>query len=151
MSAHQVRSPTNRARKVSNRKISKLHLTVGPTNAYSRCATAQPDTSVEMDTQAPEFEKRFEEFDEDTRGAVAFSAVADNSKGLATALRADIHLTRTYRRAIDELRRLRGGKILELLELQIEPEAAPITTLNTTPAAAKFSTEPKNITPEPAV
>ncbi len=45
MSAHQVRSPTNRARKVSNRKISKLHLTVGPTNAYSRCATAQPDTS----------------------------------------------------------------------------------------------------------
>jgi len=67
---------------------------------------------LEMDTQAPEFEKRFEEFDEDTRGAVAFSSIAENSKGMAAAHRADVHLTRTYRRAVDDLRRMRGGQIL---------------------------------------
>src|SRR5438067_2010410 len=46
---------------------------------------------VEMDTQAPELEKRFEEFDEDTRGAAPFSSVADKSKGMATAHRSDVH------------------------------------------------------------
>jgi hypothetical protein len=56
---------------------------------------------VEMDTQAPEFEKRREKFNEDTRGAVAFSAVAGRSNGFATALRT-------------ELRRLRGGNLLNL-------------------------------------
>src|SRR5258705_6736463 len=54
---------------------------------------------VEMDTQAPDFEKRFEEFDEDTRGAVAFSSAADASKGMAATHRADVHHSRTFRRA----------------------------------------------------
>ena len=85
---------------------------------------------VEMDTQAPEFEKRFEEFDEDTRGAVAFSSIADKSKGMATAHRSDVHFTRTYRRAIDDLRRIRGGRIL-----QNKPT-------NPAPIPEKFSTEP---------
>jgi hypothetical protein len=94
---------------------------------------------LEMDTQAPEFDKRFEESDEDTRGAVAFSAIADKSKGYATAFRADVHLTRTYRKAVEELRRLRSGIII----LQNEPT-------NSAPIPEKFSTEPtepKEVTP----
>jgi hypothetical protein len=78
---------------------------------------------IEADNQAVEFEKRYQIYDEDIRGAAAFSAVADNSKGYATALRHDIHLTRTYRKAIDDLRRLRGGNILPKIPvLQNEPK-----------------------------
>jgi hypothetical protein len=62
-----------------------------------RYQTAMLD--VEMDLQAPEYEKHYEIFDEDMRGAAAFSAIADNSSGYATALRTDIHLTRTYRKS----------------------------------------------------
>ena len=38
-----------------------------------------------------------------------FSAPPDKSKGLSTALRFDIHLSRTYRRSLQELYRLRGA------------------------------------------
>jgi hypothetical protein len=100
---------------------------------------------VEADNQAPEFEKRYQTFDEDMRGAAAFSAVADNSKGYITALRTDIHLTRTYRRAVEELRLLRGGKILtENPVLQIEPKDKPLSPLNATKTDSKISTEPKD-------
>src|SRR5260370_22725164 len=61
-----------------------------------RFETAMLD--IEMDAQAPDFEKRFEKYDEDMRGGAAFSSLADKSKGLSTALRYDIHLSRTYRR-----------------------------------------------------
>lgn len=60
---------------------------------------------IEMDSQARDFEKRYETYDEDMRGSEAFSARVDKSKGLATALRYDIHLGRTFRRSLDELRR----------------------------------------------
>jgi hypothetical protein len=97
---------------------------------------------VEMATQAPEFEKRHEQLDEDMLGALAFLALA-NSKGYDTVLRTDIHLTRTYRKALDELRRLRGGNILNKVPvLQNEPENPNLTTMNSTSAAKKISTEP---------
>ena len=70
-----------------------------------RFETAMLD--IEMDSQAPDFEKRFEKYDEDMRGGAAFSSLTDKSKGLSTALRYDIHLCRTYRRSLQELDRLR--------------------------------------------
>jgi hypothetical protein len=98
---------------------------------------------VEMATHAPEFEKCHEQFDEDMRGVLAFLALANNSRGYDTALRTDIHLTRTYRKALDELRRLRGGNILNKIPvLQNEPEDPNLTTMDATPAAKKISTEP---------
>ena len=90
---------------------------------------------VEMDTQASDFEKRFEKFDEDIRGGVAFSNLADKSRGLATALRFDVHLSRTYRRALDEIRRLRAHGFIGL---QNEPEHA----LNSLTLPPQISTEP---------
>ena len=72
-----------------------------------RYETAMLD--IEMDSQAPDFEKRFEKYDEDMRGGAAFSALADKSKGLSTALSYDIHLSRTYRRSLQELYRLRAA------------------------------------------
>ena len=71
-----------------------------------RYETAMID--IEMDSQAPDFEKRFEKYDEDMRGGAAFQALADKSKGSRAALRYDIHLSRTYRRSLEELRRLRS-------------------------------------------
>jgi hypothetical protein len=52
---------------------------------------------LEMDAQAPDFEKRFQTYDEDMRGGLAFATQVDKSNGLATTLRFDIHLSRTYR------------------------------------------------------
>ena len=66
---------------------------------------------IEMDAQSPDFEKRFEKYDEDMRGGAAFSALSDKSKGLSTALRFDIHLSRTYRRSLQELYRLRIARL----------------------------------------
>src|SRR5712691_423964 len=87
-----------------------------------RFETAMLD--IEMDSQAPDFEKRFEKYDEDMRGGAAFSALADKSKGLSTALRYDIHLSRTYRRSLQELYRLRGAR------LQNKPTEPPKSQLN---------------------
>jgi len=54
-----------------------------------------------MDDPAPAFEKRFQTYDEEMRGGLAFASLVDKSKGLATALRFDIHLSRDFRKAID--------------------------------------------------
>jgi hypothetical protein len=62
---------------------------------------------MEMDVQSEGFEKRFEVFDEDMRGGLAFSTSVDKSKGLSTVLRYDIHLSRIYRKALEELRLFR--------------------------------------------
>jgi len=87
-----------------------------------RFETAMID--IEMDTQAPDFEKRFEKYDEDMRGGAAFSALTDKSKGISTALRYDIHLSRTYRKSLQELDRLRGAR------LKNKPTEPPKSRLN---------------------
>ena len=74
-----------------------------------RFETAMLD--IEMDSQAPDFEKRFEKYDEDMRGGVAFSSLTDKSHGLSTALRYDIHLSRTCRSSLRGLYRLRGARL----------------------------------------
>ena len=108
---------------------------------------------VEMDKQAPEFEKRYATYDEFMRGAAAFSAIVDHSKGYVTALRTDIHLTRIYltriyRRAVDDLRRLRGGNLLhENKILQNKPETPDLSPLNTTEVTLEISTEPEEPKP----
>ena len=82
-----------------------------------RYQTAMID--VEMDKQAPEFEKRYQTYDEDMRGAAAFSA-----------------LTRTYR--------LRGGKILNENKIsQNEPESPDVSPLDATKVGPEISTEPE--------
>jgi hypothetical protein len=54
-----------------------------------------------------------------------------------------IHLTRTYRKMVDELCRLRGSNILNKIRvLQNEPKEPNLTPLSATPDAAKISTEP---------
>jgi hypothetical protein len=85
-----------------------------------RYETAMLD--MEMDAQSPDFEKRFQTFDEDMRGGLAFSSLVDKSKGLSTVLRFDIHLSRTYRKALDELHILR--------RLQNEPTEPPQSAPN---------------------
>ena len=97
---------------------------------------------LEIDTQAAQFGKRLGEIDEDMRGALAFRVVAGN-KDYATALRADIRMTRKYRRAIDNLRCLRSGKLLnERAGIQNEPKPPNVTPLTAIKIEPKFSTEP---------
>ena len=62
---------------------------------------------LELDARAPDFEKLFLISGEDMRGGLAFSSLVDKSKGISTILRYDIHLTRTYRKALDALHILR--------------------------------------------
>lgn len=86
-----------------------------------RYQTAMID--VEMDKHAPEFEKRYATYDEDMRGAAAFSA-----------------LTRTYR--------LRGGKILNENKIsQNEPETPDVSPLDAIKARPEISTEPEEPKP----
>jgi hypothetical protein len=77
---------------------------------------------IEMDSQTPDFEKRFATFDEDMRGGLAFATLVDRSKGLVTAIRFGIHLSRTYRKALDEFRLMR--------KLQNDPTEPPKSSLN---------------------
>jgi hypothetical protein len=62
---------------------------------------------LEMDAQAPDFEKRFATYDEDMRGGLAFANQVEKSNALSTTLRFDIHLSRTFRKALDEFRLVR--------------------------------------------
>jgi hypothetical protein len=77
---------------------------------------------IEMDAQAPDFEKRFETFDEDMRGGLAFATLVDRSKGILTAIRFGIHLSRSYRKALAEIRLMR--------KMQNDPTEPPKSTLN---------------------
>jgi hypothetical protein len=77
---------------------------------------------LEMDAQAPDFEKRFQTYDEDMRGGLAFANLVDKSRGLATTLRFDVHLSRTYRKTLDEFRLMR--------KLQNDPTEPPKSSLN---------------------
>src|ERR1700680_1300173 len=98
---------------------------------------------LEMDDQAPAFEKRFQTYDEEMRGGLAFASLVDKSKGLSTALRFDIHLSRTFRKAIDELRLMRKVEVEHALacssdqmpddnsrKLQNDPTQPPKSSLN---------------------
>src|SRR5882672_4487985 len=105
-----------------------------------RFETAMLD--IEMDSQAPDFEKRFHKYDEDMRGGAAFSALTDKSKGLSTALRYDIHLSRTFRRSLQELYRLRGTR------LQNKPTEPPKSQLNGKKAALNGDQKQENPTHE---
>ena len=91
-----------------------------------RYETAMLD--IEMDSQAPDFEKRFEQYDEDMRGGAAFSTLVDKSKGLRTALQFDIHLGRTYRRTLEQFRRQRARAAKR--QSGNEPTEPPKTVLN---------------------
>jgi hypothetical protein len=77
---------------------------------------------IEMDAQSPDFEKRFETFDEDVRGGLAFATLVDKSRGLLTAIRYGIHLSRTYRKTLDEFRLMR--------KLRNDPTEPPKSSLN---------------------
>jgi hypothetical protein len=93
----------------------------------------------EIDTLGPEFKK----FDEDKRAAIAFSALA-NTKGYDTVLRSDIHLTRTYHKALDNFHRLRAGKGMKKLSLlQNEPKTPNLSPMDSTRNVKPISTEPK--------
>jgi len=70
-----------------------------------RYETAMLD--IEMDAQSEDFGKRFLTADEDMRGSLAFSSLVDKSQGISTILRYDIHLTRTFRKALDALQNIR--------------------------------------------
>jgi hypothetical protein len=85
-----------------------------------RFETAMLD--IEMEAQSEDFGKRFLTADEDMRGSLAFSSLVDNSKGISTILRYDIHLTRTFRKALDALHNIR--------RLQSRPTEAPKSSLN---------------------
>ena len=61
---------------------------------------------VEMDAQAGDFEKRFVTRDEDMRGSLAWTALVDSGKGLGTAMRYEVHLSRVYRRALAEFQKI---------------------------------------------
>ena len=84
-----------------------------------RYETAMLD--VEMDRSAEDFEKKFETFDEDMRGADAFSKLSNRSGALTATLQFDKHFGRTFRRTLDQLRRLQSGN---------EPAEPPKKELN---------------------
>jgi hypothetical protein len=97
---------------------------------------------LEIDPQATQFRKRLGEIDEDMRGPLAFCVVAGN-KDYATALRANMTMTRKYRRAVGNLRCLRGGNLLnKQAGMQNQPRGPSVTPLNSMPVAEKISTEP---------
>ena len=61
---------------------------------------------IEMDAQAGNFETRFVTRDEDMRGSLAWAALVDSGKGLGTAMRYEVHLSRVYRRALAEFQKI---------------------------------------------
>ena len=69
-----------------------------------RYETAMLD--IEMDAQAAGFEQRFLKYDEDMRGAQAWEALAGGNKGMATAFRYEVHLSRVYRRILAEFQKI---------------------------------------------
>src|SRR2546426_10801862 len=77
---------------------------------------------IEMHTEAPDLERKFEQYDEDMRGADAFTTRTGKSTGLRDGIHFDIHLCRTCRGMLQQLRRLRQS--------ENEPTEPPKTRLN---------------------
>ncbi len=103
-----------------------------------RYETAMLD--MEMDAQTPDFEKRFETYDEDMRGCQAFATLVDKSNGLSTTLRFDIHLSRTYRRALDEFRLMRKFPVEHALACS--SDLLPLESQTTTPIGENCENDP---------
>jgi hypothetical protein len=109
---------------------------------------------LEMDSQAPDFEKRFEEYDEDLRGSAAFAAQADKSKGLSRALRYNIHLTQTYRRSLELLYRMKRESAARANAAPNPATGAPQPGPETRPLQIEpieIETRPLQIEPKPDV
>jgi hypothetical protein len=69
-------------------------------------------------------------------GVTRSAALQAFSAATGTALRNGIHLTPTYRKTIDELRRISCGNIMNKIPvLQNEPKALDLSALNATPDA----------------
>jgi hypothetical protein len=66
--------------------------------------------------QRPQIEKEYEAIDDDTRLALAFTGLSDNSRTLALLNRYEARMQRTYRGALESLRTLR-----EIQKLQNDP------------------------------
>jgi hypothetical protein len=95
---------------------------------------------MEMDAQTPDFEKRFETYDEDMRGGQAFATLVDKSNGLSTTLRFDIHLSRTYRKALDEFRLMRKFPVEHALACS--SDLLPPEPQTTTPIGENCENDP---------
>jgi hypothetical protein len=88
---------------------------------------------AEMDRQDERLRREFHSFDEPTRQAEAFTALAESNRGLSLLTRYETRLRRAYERAVESLRKLqeeRAGRTAqqpntpEEKNLQNEPEAA---------------------------
>jgi hypothetical protein len=107
---------------------------------------------AEMDRQAERLSREFVSFDEPTRQAEAFTALATENRGLALLTRYESRLRRAYEHAVESLHRLQqeraeAGEPARNENLQNEPskpEALPAR-----PPAAQPSTrrEPQPDTP----
>jgi hypothetical protein len=84
------------------------------------------------------------------RGGLAFATQVDKSNGLATALRFDIHLSRTYRKSLDEFRLVRRFPSVEHA-LACSPDLLPPKRETTPPICENCGIEPENqrLTGEP--
>lgn len=71
---------------------------------------------LELVKQRPQIEKEYEVIDDDTRLALAFTGLSDNSRTLALLNRYEARMQRTYRGALESLRTLR-----EIQKLQNDP------------------------------
>jgi hypothetical protein len=65
---------------------------------------------IEMDRQAPALEETWDAFDEGTRLASAFTALADETRSLALLSRYETRLRRNFERAVSNLQAHRGNK-----------------------------------------
>src|SRR5262249_40784207 len=63
---------------------------------------------VEMDSSAEEFEGKYEQWDEDMRGAEAFAKLTNESRTLTAAHNFERRLSHSYRRTLDQLLELQS-------------------------------------------
>jgi hypothetical protein len=108
---------------------------------------------AQMDSQAEQLRRQFESFDEGTRQALAFKAMADDSNSLSLLNRYERTISREYDRALKALDRARAESKyqpptgdLELTTLAEQPEsvAAPAPEVAAAPAAPQQIEKQRN-------